>query len=78
MSTDTLQERAARYFGVGDKPRTLIRLNNTDCLIIAGGWDDRTLIMHYSEEYKPTGHFTKLTPRAKAELLKALEGSPHA
>lgn len=72
--SESLPLRAARYFGWHDRPRTSIRLNNTSCLIVGEGYEGRAILMHYQETYgKPHGDFIKLTQRALAELMAALE-----
>lgn len=75
MPDDTLEMRAARYFGWEDKPRTSIRLNNTTCLIVGEhSYTGKVFLMHYSEEYRPTGDLIKLTERALRKLVETLEG----
>ena len=69
--SDTLELRAAKYYGWQDKPRCSIRLNNTSCLIVTKH-RGRTLLMSYIEGYLPRGEHVSLTDRALAELVEAL------
>ena len=70
---ESLEMRAARYFGWHDKPRRSVRLNNTTCIIVGEGYGDKVFVMHYSEQYRPTGDFIRLTPRALKDFVEALE-----
>jgi hypothetical protein len=73
--SETLELRAARYFGHHDKPRQSVRLNNRECLIVAEHTGADLLVMHYQEfaQHGPRGNHFKLTPRAAKELLEAVE-----
>jgi hypothetical protein len=71
---ETLEQRAARYFGAHNKPRRSVRLNNQECLIVSDCYSDKMLVMYYHERYgKPHGDHIKLTPRAAKEFLEAME-----
>ena len=72
MPADTITMRAARYFGVEDKPRTSRVLSNTSCLIVTT-FSDRPTLLHYEERYgNQHGTFIKFTDKSAAWLIDAL------
>lgn len=69
---ESLPLRAARYFGVAEQPRTGFRVGRKGYLMVVT-YGNRKLVMHYDEEYRPSGDALKLTERQCALLVEALE-----
>jgi hypothetical protein len=70
-----LEQRAARYFGVEDEPRTSVKTGRLSCFVVLRRQKDAITLAYYSEESsgRIASEYWWLTEAKRKALVEALD-----